>query len=55
MQDRADQLTAEADEVNDQLSLVNKLSNLSLQLYSWYIQHGHARNEKDVKELKAIF
>ena len=47
MQDRADQLSAEADDVNKQLSLVNKLSNLSLQLYSWYIRHGLARNEKE--------
>ena len=52
MQDRADQLSIESDMVNAQLSLVNKLSNLSLQLYSWYIKHGHARNTKDEEELK---
>jgi hypothetical protein len=52
MQDRADQLSIESDTVNAQLSLVNKLSNLSLQLYSWYIKHGHARNTKDEEELK---
>jgi len=55
MQDRAEQLSKEADAVNCSLSLVNKLSNLSLQLYSWYIQHGHARNEKDIKSLKLFF
>ncbi len=48
-------LTNESEDVNAQLSLVNKLSNLSLQLYSWYIQHGHARNEKDEDELKEYF
>lgn len=55
MQDRADKLAAEADAVHAQLTLVNKLSNLSLQLYSWYIQHGHARNEKDIKSITAYF
>jgi hypothetical protein len=52
MQDRAKQLSSEAEVVNCQLSLVNSLSNLSLQLYSWYIQHGHARNAKDESALK---
>jgi hypothetical protein len=55
MQDRADQLSAESDSVNERLSLISKLSNLSLQLYSWYIKHGHARNEKDVKSIRAFF
>jgi len=52
MRNRADQLTQESEEVNEKVSIVNKLSNLSLQLYSWYIQHGHARNQKDFDELK---
>ena len=55
MQDRADQLTDESDAVNAQLNLVNDLSNLALQLYSWYIRHGHARNEKDIKSVEAFF
>ncbi|MFI5130064.1 MAG: hypothetical protein ACHQFX_08745 [Chitinophagales bacterium] len=54
MQNRAEQLSNESDIVNAQLSLVNKLSNLSLQLYGWYIQHGHARNKIDEEELKEI-
>jgi hypothetical protein len=52
MIDKADRLTQEADAVNEQLNLVNRLSNLSLQLYGWYIRHGHARNPEEVKELK---
>ncbi len=40
MQDRAEKLSAESNTVNSRLSLVNQLSNLSLQLYSWYIRHG---------------
>jgi hypothetical protein len=52
MQNRADQLAQDSDTVNAQLTLVNKLSNLSLQLYSWYIRNGHARNKTDEQELK---
>lgn len=55
MQDRADKLAAEADAVNAQLALVNHLSNLALQLYSWYIRHGHARNENDLAGIKQFF
>ena len=55
MQDRADRLAAESDTVNSQLTLVNKLSNLSLQLYSWYIKNGLARNEKDSKSIQSFF
>lgn len=55
MRDRADQLTDESEEVNHKLSTINRLSNLSLQLYSWYIQHGHARNKKDFDDLKYYF
>ncbi|HVZ55322.1 MAG TPA: hypothetical protein VG870_01580 [Chitinophagaceae bacterium] len=54
MRDRADQLTAESDQVNRQLTLVNRLSNLSLQLYSWYIRDGHARNAREEKAVAAF-
>lgn len=55
MQNRADQLSQESDHINNQLSVINQLSNLSLQLYSWYIQNGHARNEKDVEDIRSYF
>ncbi len=55
MQDRADKLYAESNLVNSQLTMVNQLSNLSLQLYSWYIKYGHARNEKDIKGIRSFF
>ncbi|UAY53000.1 hypothetical protein [Ferruginibacter albus] len=55
LQDRADQLSKESDEVNNSLSLVSQLSDLSLQLYSWYINHGHARNEKEETEVQLFF
>jgi tetratricopeptide (TPR) repeat protein len=55
MRDRALQLSAEADEVNQLIDNVSRLSNLSLQLYSWYISNGHARNEEDEKAVVSLF
>ncbi len=55
MQDRAEQLTAEANVVNEKRRVITQLSNLALQLYSWYVKNGHARNEADEKDIKAFF
>ncbi|MGI8951673.1 MAG: hypothetical protein ACR2FN_08830 [Chitinophagaceae bacterium] len=55
MENRAEQLAMESEEVNQHLSLLGKLSNLSLQLYSWYIKMGHARDDKDVLAVKLFF
>jgi hypothetical protein len=55
MQDRADRLTAEANEVNERRKMITQLSNLALQLYSWYVKNGHARNEKDETGVKNFF
>jgi tetratricopeptide (TPR) repeat protein len=55
MQDRADRLTNEANEVNDRRRMITRLSNLALQLYSWYVKNGHARNEKDESGVKFFF
>lgn len=55
MPNRAQQLSAESDNIITHLSLISQLSNLALELYSWYIQHGHARDEKDVAAIKAFF
>ncbi len=55
MQDRADQLATEVDEVNDKLKSISQLSNLSLELYSWYIRNGVARNEKDEVAVQEFF
>ena len=52
MQDRAEKLSAEANEVSRHIDMVARLSNLALQLYSWYIKHGHARNEEDEAGIK---
>lgn len=53
--ERANQLIDEADTVNKRLESITKLSNLALQLYSWYIKNGHARNEKDELEIENYF
>ncbi len=55
MQDRAGKLAAEMNTVNEQLRTTTALSSLSLQLYGWYIQHGVARNEKDILAVKEFF
>ena len=55
MQDRADRLTQEVNEVNNRLLMISELSNLSLQLYSWYIRHGHARNVNDEVAVRNFF
>ncbi|MES2003954.1 MAG: hypothetical protein V4450_05490 [Bacteroidota bacterium] len=54
MQDRAEKLSVEVEEVNGRLRLIGALSNLSLQLYSWYIKNGHARNEEDTATVDAF-
>ena len=52
---RAEQLSKESDAIAQHLLLVNQLSNLSLSLYSWYINNGHARNQLDVNAIKEFF
>jgi hypothetical protein len=52
MQDRAEILSAEANEVSRHIEKVARLSNLALKLYSWFVQHGHARNEEDEKDVR---
>lgn len=55
LQDRAEALIQEADAVSDHLTQTSNLSNLSIELYSWYIRNGHARNEKDVAIINTVF
>ena len=55
MQDRADLLTNEVEEVNVKLASIGTLSNISLQLYSWYIKNGHARNDNDKAAIENLF
>jgi hypothetical protein len=55
IQNRAEQLSKESVVVNTSLSLTSELSNLSLQLYSWYIQNGHSRNEEEDAVVQKFF
>jgi hypothetical protein len=55
MQDRADLLSSEANEINAKRTRITAVSNLALQLYSWYIKNGHARNESDEAGVKEFF
>src|SRR5688500_14816484 len=55
MQSRAEQLSAEALEISDKIDKLTRLSNLALQVYSFYIKNGHARNEKDEKIVESFF
>ena len=51
---RSDSLAAEANEVSRHIDMVARLSNLALKLFSWFVQHGHARNEEDEKDIRAF-
>jgi len=55
MRDRAGQLTQEANQVNEKRKGITQLSNLALQLYSWFVENGHARNEADEIGIKTFF
>ncbi|MCO5241851.1 MAG: hypothetical protein M9904_17550 [Chitinophagaceae bacterium] len=55
MENRAEILAKEVEDADNRLTMMNKLSNLSLQLYSWYINLGHARGDKDRMAIKAFF
>ncbi|MFN8253424.1 MAG: hypothetical protein U0V75_16260 [Ferruginibacter sp.] len=53
MQPRAEELSAEINEVNQRIDALSRLSNLAMLLYSWFIKYGHARNEQDEQRIKA--
>lgn len=52
---RSGNLSQESNEVNRHLFLLSNLSGFALQLYGWYVQHGHARDEKDEKAIHDFF
>lgn len=55
MQEKADQLATEALQISNRTNHLVVLSNMALQLYSWYVKHGHARNEADEKDIREFF
>jgi hypothetical protein len=52
LKNRAEELSKEADEVNNTLSNISTLSNLALQLYGWYIKNGFARDEEEERAVR---
>ena len=55
LKDRASQLATETNELMKRLQLTSHLSNLALELYGWYINYGHARNEEDERNIHEFF
>ena len=55
LKDRANQLAGETNDLMKRLQLTSHLSNLALELYGWYINYGHARNEEDEKNIRLYF
>ncbi|MGB3005840.1 MAG: hypothetical protein WBC06_05005 [Chitinophagaceae bacterium] len=51
-QGRVEQLATEANEVSRHIEGVTRLSNLALQLYSWFTKNGHVRNIEDEAGIK---
>lgn len=55
LKDRARQLSDESQGLMEELTLTNRLSNLALELYGWFINNGHVRNAADEKALNDFF
>ncbi|MEE9408458.1 MAG: hypothetical protein V3V28_10345 [Polaribacter sp.] len=55
LSNRADQLSIQAKELSQQNVVASKLSNLSLQLYSYLLQSGYVKNEKELKFVNKYF
>lgn len=52
---RADQLSVQAKELSQQNVITSKLSNLSLQLYSYLLQNGHVKNNEELEFINTYF
>lgn len=55
MQGRAAQITKESREAHELRFRISKLSDLALQLYSHYIQHGFARTVQEERSIEIFF
>ncbi len=53
--DRADELAVQAKQLSAQNVMTSKLSNLSLQLYSWMLKVGYVRSDEDFKRIETYF
>ncbi len=52
---RIDELSEESNQANLKLDMITRLSNLSLQMYVFFITNGHARNEDEENKVKKFF
>ncbi len=52
---RAEMLTAEADALLPRIKHINDFSNLSLQLYGFYLKAGYVRNSRDYRKVTEFF
>ncbi len=55
MEQRAQDLIQESTTATQLLTTITQLSNHSLQLYSWYIKNGYARNNTDFEYINNYF
>lgn len=55
LKDRSRQLAEESTGLMQEIALTNQLSNLSLELYGWFINYGHARGAADEEILARFF
>lgn len=52
---RADELSIQAKELSQQNVIASKLSNLSLQLYSYLLQNGYVKNNEELEFINRYF
>jgi len=55
LENRADELIEESQEVTGRIASAQKYSNLALKLYSLYLKVGSARNKKDMLMISSFF
>lgn len=55
IENRADELAIQANELSTQNVIASKLSNLSLQLYSLLLKEGYVKNKKDYDNVYSYF
>jgi len=55
LSNRADILSVQAKELSVRNVMTSKLSNLSLQLYSWLLQNGYAKSTEDIEIVTKYF
>ena len=55
LSDRADVLSLQAKELSIKNVMTSKLSNLSLQLYSWLLKNGYAKSVEDIQLVTTYF